>query len=389
MRKTSTSLAWKGLATLAAASGFFIMSTLQSPAKPPSHQTRYFVYLGTYGKGVYGFRFDAGTGAMEPLGVVGEVVNPSFLATDRDFRYLYAVSELEGKVNGAVASFSIDRKTGKLDAINSEGSGGEAPCHLSVDQTSKTVVVANYGTGAVSAYPVGQDGRLGAISALMTAEGSGPNKERQEGPHAHAAVIAAGNERVYVPDLGLDRIRIYRLDPAHGKLVPNDPPFVKGPPGLGPRHIVFDSKAKFAYVLNELKPVVEVYAVDPANGNLTLVQSVATLPAGSDKENTGAEIRLHPNGRFLYTSNRGYDNIQVFAVDSAKGTLQEVESVPAGGPQPRGFDLDPTGQYLFAGSQKSGKLVVFKVDEKTGKLTQTGKEYEVPSPVDVLFVPAA
>ncbi len=352
------------------------------------NQDRYFVYVGTYGKGVEGFRFDASTGAIEPLGMVGEVVNPSWITTDRDLKHLYAVSELDGKVNGGVASFEIDRKTGKLRALNSVGSGGEAPCFASVDHTDKTLVVANYVTGEVSAFPIKHDGSLGDMSSLMTAHGSSVNKQRQEGPHAHEAVISHNNSRVYVPDLGLDQIRIYRLDAATSKLVPNDPPVVKSEPGLGPRHIVFDNKGRFAYLINELKPQISVYRHNEGNGALEFVEGVPTIPADFTKENTGAEVRLDRSGKFLYASNRGHDSIQVFAVNPDNGTLRPVQTISTQGKEPRGFALDPTGRFLFVGNQQSNNLIVFAVDGKTGELTDTGKHLEIGSPVDVLFVPA-
>jgi 6-phosphogluconolactonase len=354
------------------------------------HNTgKFLVYLGAYGDGVHAFRFDADSGQLEPLGLVGKITNPSWLTTDREYRHLYAVSELDGDKKGDVAAFALDRGSGQLRPLNQVSSQGVAPCHASVDKTASTLVVANYTTGEVSAFPLKQDGKLDESSAVEKAHGSSVNKQRQEGPHAHAAVITADNKRVYVPDLGLDEIRIYRLDPTTGKLSPNDPPVVKGEPGLGPRHLVFDRKGAYAYVINELKPVVSVYSFDHANGNLTLVQTVSTIGADFKNENTGAEVRLDPAGRFLYTSNRGEDSIQVFAVDPVNGKLSQVQNVPSGGKEPRGFALDPTGRFLFVANQKSNKLVLFKVDDHTGKLTPTGQAFETPSPADVLFVPAA
>ncbi len=261
---------------------------------PRQNHAKYFIYIGTYGKGVQAFRYDAQTGAIEPIGLAGEVVNPSWVTTDRSFKYLYAVSELEGDAKGGVASFEIDRKTGKLNPLNHVGSDGVAPCYAAVDATGKTLVVANYTSGGVSAFPIEQNGSLGQLGSLMTAEGSSINKDRQEGPHAHEAVISRDNERVYVPDLGLDKIRIYRLGPVAGKLTPNDPPFVSVEAGHGPRHIIFDSKGEYAYVINELKPLVNVFSHDASTGNLKLIQTIPTLPADFTKETTGAEIQARP-----------------------------------------------------------------------------------------------
>ncbi len=367
------------------------MSTTQnvSASTADGSHSKYFIYLGTYGKGVQAFRYDAGAGTIEPIGLAGEVVNPSWVTADRSFKYLYAVSELEGDTKGGVASFEIDRKTGKLNPLNHVGSEGVAPCYAAVDGTGKTLVVANYMTGGVSAFPIEHNGSLGQLGSLMTAEGSSINKDRQEGPHAHEAVITADNRRVYVPDLGLDKIRIYQLETTPGKLTPNDPPFVQVEPGHGPRHIIFDNSGEHAYLINELKPLVSVFSHDSSSGNLELIQTLPTIPADFSKETTGAEIRLDHSGRFLYTSNRGNDTLQVFAVDPSSGKLHQVQNIPTEGKDPRGFALDPTGQLLFVGNQNSNNLVVFKIDSQTGKLTPTGQKFDVPSPVDVLFVPAS
>jgi 6-phosphogluconolactonase len=358
-------------------------------ASAAENHSKYFIYIGTYGKGVQAFRYDAQTVTIEPVGLVGEVVNPSWITADQSFKYLYAVSELEGNAKGGVASFEIDRKTGKLNPLNHIGSEGVAPCYAAVDATSKTLVVANYTSGGVSAFPIEQNGSLGPLGSLMTAEGSSINKDRQEGPHAHEAVISHDNERVYVPDLGLDKIRIYRLESTAGKLTPNDPPFVSVEAGHGPRHIIFDKKGEYAYVINELKPLVSVFSHDASNGNLKLIQTIPTLPADFTKKNTGAEIRLDHSGKFLYTSNRGNDSLQVFAIDPSTGKLQQVQNISTEGKDPRGFALDPTGRLLFVGNQNSNNLVVFKIDSQTGKLTPAGQKFDVPSPVDVLFVPAS
>jgi 6-phosphogluconolactonase len=347
----------------------------------------YVVYLGSYGPGIHAFHFDSATGALKEIGQVGEVKNPSWLAADPDFKYLYAVSELD-KGDGGVASFSIDRKTAKLQSLNHVSSEGKAPCHASVDATGKMVIVANYSTGDVSAFPIQSNGSLGQASSVEKAHGSSMDKKRQEGSHAHEAVITKDNQRVYIPDLGLDRIRIYKLDPASAKLTPNDPPFAKTEPGSGPRHMVFDHNETYAYVLHELKPMVSVFRRDPSNGGLELVETVPTIRPDFKKENSGAEIRIDPAGKFIYTSNRGEDSIQVFAIDQSSGKLHQVQNVETGGREPRGFALDPSGRFLVVGNQKSNSVVVFKVDAESGKLTPSGHKIETPTPVDVLFVPA-
>ena len=383
MKDTRTNATW----LIASAFLSLILITSMSSSNVTTHG-KYFVYLGSYGKGINAFRFDPDSLTIDSLGMVGQVVNPSFLTSDKDFKHLYAVSELEGKVNGGVAAFALDGNGGSLQSLNHLDSGGEAPCHLAVDRSGKMLIVANYVTGGVSSYPIEKNGALGKMSSLMTAHGSGPDKKRQDGSHAHEAVITKNNQLVYVPDLGLDRIRIYRLDPATATLTPNDPPFSKTQAGFGPRHLAFSPDEKFAYVINELKPFVTVFARDPSTGNLTEVQSVPTIPADFTEENSGAEIRIDHAGKFVYASNRGHNSIQVFAVDPAKGTLHRIQIVATQGKEPRGFNLDPSGRFLIVGNQKSNNLVIFTVDNKSGELTDSGKHFNSEAPVDVYFVPA-
>lgn len=366
-----------------------IMSTLHSSGTAsPMNDAKYFLYVGVYGKGVYAYRYDAKDANLDALGLVGEVENPSFVAVDPQFRYLYAVSELEGKTDGGVAAFAIDRASGALTFLNKASSAGQAPCYLSVDHTAKMLMVANYGTGGVSVFPLEQDGRLGKMSALMTAHGSSVNPKRQEGPHAHEAVPSADNRFLYVPDLGLDHIRMYRLDVAAAKLTPNDPPFVKVESGVGPRHIAFSSHGEFAYVANELKPLVTAFTRDPGNGNLHQIQSLPTMPADFKGENAPAEVEIGRGGKFLYVSNRGPGTISVFAINAHDGTLKQIQIAETGGTWPRSFTIDPTGHVLFVGDQKADRFVLFHIDPESGKLNLTGRVFNVPSPVDFLFVPA-
>ncbi len=303
--------------------------------------TKYFLYVGVYGKGVYAYRYDTSGPTLEPLGLVGNVTNPSFLATDPDFRYLYAVSELEGKTDGGVAAFAMDRGTGKLQSLNTASSAGEAPCHLAVDHTAKMLVVANYGTGGVSVFPLDRDGHLGKMSELAEAHGSSVNPKRQEGPHAHETVISPDNRFLYVPDLGLDQIRIYRIDAADAKLTPADPPSAKVKPGYGPRHIAFTPDGKFAFVANELEPFITAFSHDPASGSLKEIHSVSILPLGAKGENAPAEIAVDRAGKFVYVSNRGPGTVAVFAINSDDGTLKPVQVAPTGGTWPRALNSTP------------------------------------------------
>jgi 6-phosphogluconolactonase len=380
-------MGWKLTAALAA----FVIATMStsnaSGGEKASTQSDYFVYVGVYGKGVYAYRFHARDAKLDSLGMVGEVVNPSFLATDSHYKSLYAVSELEGKAEGGVASFAMDRATGALRSLNSVSSGGVAPCHLAVDKSGRMLIVANYTTGGVSSFPIEKDGRIGKMASLMAAQGSSINQERQEGPHAHEVVISTDNKLAYVPDLGLDQIRMYRLDPGQAKLAPHEPPFLKDDPGFGPRHMAFSRDGKYLYVVNELKSLITVYAGDELSGHFQQVQTVSTVPEGFTGENGPAEILMDRGGKFVYASNRGPGTIAVFAVDSSNGKLRQVQVAATGDTFPRGVELDPTGGYLFVGDQKANRFVIFRVDPNSGQITLTGQPVDVPSPVAFLFVP--
>lgn len=352
------------------------------------HHSKYILYVGNYGKGIYGFRYNAADASIEPLSLLGEITNSSWVTTDPANKYLFAVSELEGDNKGAVASFAINHSDGKLTAINTQSSEGLAPCHLAVDKTSKVLTAANYTSGDVASYRLGADGKIGERVSLLGATGSGPNKERQEGPHAHETVFSANNKFVYVPDLGLDLIHIYKVDLATGKLTPAEPAAAKEQPGMGPRHIVFSPNDKFAYVMNELKPMVTVWKHDPATGSLESIQAISSVPENQKGEVGPAEILIDKAGKFVYASNRGPGTLAVYATDSATGKLTLVQIAETGFTWPRGVAFDPTGGLLFVGDQKSDKFITFRIDHATGKLTATGKSYEVPSPVSFVFVPA-
>jgi len=353
---------------------------------------KYFVYVGTYtgpqSKGIYSFRFDTASGDLEPMGLAAEVVNPSWVTIHPNHKFLYAVSELgnDGKTNGAITSFAIDQQTGGLTKLNSVSSMGGGACHLVVDKTGKTLLVANYGAGSVAAFPVAADGRLGEPPVLIQHKGSSADPRRQRSPHAHGVFLSADNRFLFVPDLGLDQVMSYRLDPGKSSIAPNDPPFAKVPPGSGPRHFAFHPNGKYAYVIDEMKSTVTAFSYDAAQGALQQVQNISTLPKDFSGEDNSAEIEVDAKGRFLYASNRGHDSIAVFAI-AKNGRLAPVEYVPTQGKTPRNFKIDPTGSYLFAANQDTGNIVQFRIDAKTGRLTATGKKVELSKPVCIQFLP--
>lgn len=353
------------------------------------------VFVGTYtrapSKGIYAYRLRA-DGGMTPMGTDGlaaETESPSFLAVHPNQRFLYAVNEVsryQGRDAGSVSAFSIDRGTGTLTLLNRVSSRGGGPCHVSLDASGKWVFVANYGGGSVAAFPVQDDGRLGDASAFFQHSGSSVNKERQSGPHGHAVTVSPDNRFVLAADLGLDKVLTYRIDPRAGGLAPADPPFSAIAPGSGPRHLAFRPDGKFAYVLSEMLSRVVAMRYDATRGTLTELQTLSTLPEGFAGDNSGAEIAVHPGGRFLYASNRGHDSIAAFRIDAGKGTLTALDRVSTQGKTPRNFAIDPSGRLLIAANQNSSTIVVFRIDQATGGLTPAGTTLQVPFPVSVVFV---
>jgi 6-phosphogluconolactonase len=371
----------------------FFISLSASAAEPQNG--KYLLYVGTYtqdgstSKGIYAFRYDAATQEVTSLGLAAETTNPSWVALHPNGRFLYAVNEVQnynGPNSGGVSAFSVDRATGKLTFLNEVASRGADPCYITVDQSGKYVLVANYTGGSIAAFPISADGKLGKASAFVQHTGHGLNPKRQEAPHAHSIDLSPDERFAFVDDLGLDELLVYKFDKSKGSLKPNNPPFAKLDAGAGPRHFALHPSGKFAYVVSEMASTVTAFSIDLKAGVLHRSQSISTLPDDFKGENDDAEIVVHPSGKFLYASNRGHDSITVFAIDAAKGTLTVVEHASTQGKTPRNFAIDPTGTLLFAENQQSNKIVIFHIDEKTGKLTPTGKVLEVGQPVCTKFL---
>jgi 6-phosphogluconolactonase len=367
-----------------------LLSSAAKKEKAPAHRW-FLVYGGTYttktnSKGIYAYRYDGVTGKLSSLGVAGESADPSFVAVHPSGKFLYAVNEA-GK-NSMVSAFALERKTGKLTLLNQLPALGEDPCYISFDKTGKYALVANYTSGNVVVFPILPDGKLGEHTALVQDSGTlGPNKERQEGPHAHWIETSPDNRFALVSDLGLDEVLVYKFNAVKGTLSPNQPPYVRLKQGSGPRHIAIRPGGKFVYVVSELSSTVTAFRFHAKAGTLRELQTVTTVPKDFSGRNDTAEIAVHPNGKFLYASNRGHESIAVFAIHATKGTLTLVSNVPTGGKEPRHFAIDPGGNYLLAENQLSNNIVVFKIDLATGGLTPTGDVIDVPSPVDLAFLP--
>jgi 6-phosphogluconolactonase len=330
------------------------------------------------------FKLDRTTGELTHVGGAPGTSNPSFLAIHPSKKFIYAACEA-GKV-GSVASFSLDDQ-GVPTFMNTQPSEGSGPCFVAVDKAGKNVLTANYGSGSVACIPIGEDGKLSPPSSSVQHKGSSVNKSRQEGPHAHSINLDAANRFAFAADLGLDKILVYKFDPAKGMLIPNDPPATDVPPGSGPRHFAFHPSGKYAYACGEMSMTVIAFTYDAEKGILKEQQVLSTLPEGAERKGTStAETQVSPDGKHVYVSNRGHNTIAVFAVDEATGKLTAVGHCPSGGKTPRNFGIDPSGKFLIAAHQDSGNVVVFRIDEKTGMPSPAGHEVAVPKAVCVKFL---
>lgn len=356
--------------------------------------TSLLLFFGTYtpaggeSRGIYTARLDPATGQLSQVSLAAETPNPTFLAWSPDGRMLYALSEsgtVKGKAGGALAAYRYDAATGKLDRVNSEPTGDVGLAHVAVDGAGRVAAVVSYHGSYVASFPLQADGSVGPRASLLPHDGSlGPQTKRQDRPHPHSATFAPDSRHVYVCDLGRDRIYRYRLDAGNATLEPaGETPSL---PGAGPRHSKFTADGRFLHVLNELNGSIEVFTTDATTGELSRVQAIGTLPADFAGENTCAEIRLSPDERFVYASNRGHDSIAVYARDAASGRLSLVEIVPCGGRHPRNFNLSPDGRWLVCGNRDSANVTVFTRDPASGRL-RPASTLTAPQVVCVLFAP--
>lgn len=374
--------------------GLMLVLTLLAFSLTPVRGQDKLMFVGTYtrgeSQGIYSYRFNMETGAMRYLAVRDGVKNPSFLAVHPELDLLYSVcevSEFAGEQGrGGVAAFQLDRSNGQLKLLNQQASGGAGPCHINVDATGQVVLVANYGGGSVAALPIAADGSLKPLTALQQHVGSSVNPRRQQGPHAHSINLDRHNRFAVAADLGLDQILIYRFDASQARLTPHQPAHVKiEPAGSGPRHFAFHPSGRWAFVINELASTITAFAYDESAGQLSAIQTVSTLPEGFTEGNSTAEVVVHPQGKFVYGSNRGHDSIAVFRLDEATGRLSQIQVQATGGQTPRNFAIAPGGRFLLAANQNTHDIHVFRIDLETGKLSPTEHSVRVPSPVCIRF----
>jgi 6-phosphogluconolactonase len=401
--------------------GALILVTAGLPLAVAADTHDCWMYVTSYtargGNGIYAFRFHPATGKVEPAGlaagrfweangdaswsgisrmfsqvragwpnprtILRGVQNPVSLAVHPSGRFLYSADELPVP---SVSAFRIEPSTGKLTMLNSVSSAGKLPTFLTVDKTGTNVLIANYESGNIAVLPINPNGYLRNATCVVSHRDSRTNQARV--PHPHSINLSPDNRFAIVADLGLDRVYVYRFDSRAGALAPNNPPFVETPAGAGARHLSFHPNGKFAWLIEESGSSITTLEWNAAKGILLPRGTVRTIPEDFYGENATAEILVHPNGRFLYGSNRGHDSIAVFAIDAATGALTPVEYVSTRGSRPRSFAIDPSGRYLFVANVETQNVIEFKIDQLTGRLAMTGTILPVPYPNAVKFAPA-
>lgn len=333
-------------------------------------------------------RLDLKSGRLTTMQKTSGVEHPFFLAMSPNRKFLYSIHarQFGGKEHEQIAAYAIDGKSGSLKLLNRQSAKGTAACSLNVDSTGKTVVVANYSSGSVASLPVNEDGSLGAAASFVQHAGSSVDPARQKEPHAHCILVSPDNRFVLAADLGLDRVLCYRLDAATSKLTPNDPPFAKSPAGAGPRHLVFHPNGKRVYVINELSNSVTVFDYDAKAGTLKETQTISTLPKDFQGTSYCADLKITPNGRYLYGTNRGHDSIAAYRIaDDGQLTLIEIE--PSLGKGPQNLAITAGGDLLLCANMPGNNVAAFRIDDKTGELVSAGAPFSVTSPSCLMLLP--
>lgn len=353
------------------------------------------VYVGGYTTadsfGINCYLYDSDIGLLSPQGLAVPTENPSYLVANEEGTFLYCVNEtasFEG--SGTVSAFSIEQEFGKLTEIAKQSTEGTYPCHLALGKKGKRLVVANYGSGSIVVFPIDRKtGEVGARTGFFQYTGSSVNKTRQAGPHAHCVAFDPDYRYLYCCDLGSDKVYAYESSRVGIPLTASSSPFVNAEPGSGPRQIAFHpTHPSYMYVVNELSNSVTLYEAafdnkmlklvtkreNRPDGKLELVGSWSTLPAGFEGSNRAAAIKIHPNGKFLYVSNRGDDSIAIFSINTETGKLNPIGFVPTGGKTPRDIAIHPDGKSLVVANQDSDTLTTFIVNPATGELTPSGQE---------------
>lgn len=365
---------------------FVVMPIDEVPADQP------LVFVTAFAPGEQGaiiaFRLDVATGRLESVHRTGGIENPFFIAVSPDQKYLFSIHAKSFGSSEAeeVVAFKLEGRTGKLTMLNRQSSRGSASCFLQVDAQGKTVLLANFSSGSVAALPIASDGKLGEITSFIQHTGASVDEARQNAPHAHSLITCPNNRYAYSADLGLDKLLCYRLDTSTSMLTPNAQPFVRTAPGAGPRHLKFHPNGKYLYAINELSNSVTQFDFDPATGILIEKQTISTLPSDYVGSSYCADLKITPDGRFLYGTNRGHNSIAAYRIsDDGRLTLIGIE--PSLGAGPQNLAITPGGELLLCANMPGNNLAIFQIDSQTGVLKSVGAPVETPSPSCIQLLP--
>lgn len=335
---------------------------------------------------IHAYQLDVKTGALKLLHRNAEVQHPFFMAVSRDNKFLYSIhaENFGSKEPEQIAAFELKGRTGELKLLNRQSTHGSASCYVDVDRTGKMVVVANYVTGNVASLPVEANGSLGPAKSVIQNEGKTVDPKRQPGPHAHSFVISPDNKYAFEADLGLDRIFSYAIDPAKATLTRTHQGFARTPPRGGPRHLTFHPTLPILYAINEIENSVTMYDYHAETGTLIEQQTISTLPADFQAESNTADLKITPDGRFLYGTNRGHDSIASYEIGK-DGRLKLLAIEPSLGKGPQNLAITAGGELLLCANMPDNNVVVFQIDGKTGKLKAVGDPIAIPSPSCILI----
>ncbi len=378
--------AYRPVPALALAAFALLAAPSLAPAADP------IVFITTFAPGdkggIQAYEFDTKAGKLKALTRTAGAENPFFLALSPNKKFLYSIhaKQFGGKENEQVAAYEVVGRTGELKLLNRQSAEGTAACYLDVDKTGKAVFAANYTSGSVASLPVKADGSLGEKASFFQHKGSSVDPKRQKEPHAHCIVVSPDNKYVYAADLGLDQILCYKLDPATAKLTPNKTPFAKSPAGAGPRHLTFHPNGKRVYVINELLNSVTVFDYDAESGTLTEKQTLSTLPNDFKGTSYCADLKITPDGKFLYGTNRGHDSIAAYSIGE-DGMLTLVVIAPSLGKGPQNLAITADGAWLLCSNMPGNNVAVFGIDAKTGRLKSAGDPVKHPSPSCIMLLP--
>ena len=370
----------------------FMVGAMLTQTLPTALADEPLVFISSFAAGdkgaIQAYQLDSKAGVLNPIHRTDGIENPFFIAVSKDGRFLYSIhaKTFGGKEPEQVAAYVLKGRTGEMTLLNRQSTRGTASCYLDIDATGRTVLVANYTTGNVASLPVKEDGSLGEAVSFFQHAGSSVDLPRQKGPNAHCFVISPDNLFAFAADLGIDQVLSYRLDAATAKLTPNRPAFAKSPPGAGPRHLTFHPNGKYMYVINELKNSVTLFDYAADSGTLTEQQTISTLPADFTGTSHCADLKITPNGRFLYGTNRGHDSIAAYRIgDDGKLTLIGIE--PSLGKGPQNLLIAANGTLLLCANMPGNNIAVFRIDGTTGGLKAVGQPIGQPSPSCIRLLP--